>query len=71
MHATTTADARTRAELHRQRAHRFGKRLLRQSIAQLIAIGVAHALIEDVNEPLYRIDGMLWQLKKAGKLVGS
>ena len=24
-------------------------------------------LIEDVNEPLYRIDGMLWQLKKAGK----
>ncbi len=24
-------------------------------------------LIEDVNEPLYRIDGMLWQLKQAGK----
>ena len=24
-------------------------------------------LIEDVNEPLYRIDGMLWQLKRAGK----
>jgi muramoyltetrapeptide carboxypeptidase len=23
-------------------------------------------LIEDVNEPLYRIDGMLWQLKNAG-----
>ncbi|MFQ5449807.1 MAG: LD-carboxypeptidase [Nitrospinaceae bacterium] len=25
-------------------------------------------LIEDVNEPPYRIDGMLWQLKTAGKL---
>lgn len=24
-------------------------------------------LIEDVNEPLYRLDGMLWQLKSAGK----
>lgn len=24
-------------------------------------------LIEDVNEPAYRIDGMLWQLKQAGK----
>ncbi len=27
-------------------------------------------LIEDVNEPPYRIDGMLWQLKKAGKFKG-
>jgi muramoyltetrapeptide carboxypeptidase len=27
-------------------------------------------LIEDVNEPLYRIDGMLWQLKQAGKFKG-
>ncbi len=27
-------------------------------------------LIEDVNEPTYRIDGMLWQLKQAGKLKG-
>jgi len=27
-------------------------------------------LIEDVNEPLYRIDGMLWQLKNAGKFKG-
>ena len=24
-------------------------------------------LIEDVNEPAYRIDGMLWQLRQAGK----
>lgn len=27
-------------------------------------------LIEDVNEPAYRIDGMLWQLKVAGKFRG-
>ena len=27
-------------------------------------------LIEDVNEPLYRIDGMLWQLKNAGMFKG-
>jgi len=27
-------------------------------------------LIEDVSEPLYRIDGMLWQLKNAGKFKG-
>jgi muramoyltetrapeptide carboxypeptidase len=27
-------------------------------------------LIEDVNEPPYRIDGMLWQLKAAGKFRG-
>jgi muramoyltetrapeptide carboxypeptidase len=27
-------------------------------------------LIEDVNEPLYRVDGMLWQLKNAGKFKG-
>ena len=27
-------------------------------------------LIEDVNEPAYRIDGMLWQLKQAGKFKG-
>jgi muramoyltetrapeptide carboxypeptidase len=27
-------------------------------------------LIEDVNEPLYRIDGMLWQLKNAGVFKG-
>lgn len=27
-------------------------------------------LIEDVNEPPYRIDGMLWQLKTAGKFDG-
>ena len=27
-------------------------------------------LIEDVNEPAYRIDGMLWQLKTAGKFRG-
>jgi len=27
-------------------------------------------LIEDVNEPLYRVDGMLWQLKQAGKFKG-
>jgi muramoyltetrapeptide carboxypeptidase len=27
-------------------------------------------LIEDVNEPSYRIDGMLWQLKAAGKFRG-
>ena len=27
-------------------------------------------LIEDVNEPFYRIDGMLWQLKEAGKFKG-
>ncbi len=27
-------------------------------------------LIEDVNEPLYRLDGMLWQLKTAGKFKG-
>ena len=27
-------------------------------------------LIEDVNEPAYRIDGMLWQLKAAGKFKG-
>ncbi len=27
-------------------------------------------LIEDVNEPAYRIDGMLWQLKTAGKVRG-
>jgi muramoyltetrapeptide carboxypeptidase len=27
-------------------------------------------LIEDVNEPAYRIDGMLWQLKAAGKFRG-
>jgi muramoyltetrapeptide carboxypeptidase len=26
--------------------------------------------IEDVNEPLYRIDGMLWQLKNAGMFKG-
>lgn len=27
-------------------------------------------LIEDVSEPLYRIDGMLWQLKNAGMFKG-
>jgi muramoyltetrapeptide carboxypeptidase len=27
-------------------------------------------LIEDVNEPAYKIDGMLWQLKAAGKFRG-
>ena len=27
-------------------------------------------LIEDVSEPAYRIDGMLWQLKMAGKFKG-
>lgn len=27
-------------------------------------------LIEDVNEPLYRVDGMLWQLKNAGMFRG-
>ncbi len=27
-------------------------------------------LIEDVNEPLYKIDGMLWHLKQAGKFKG-
>ena len=27
-------------------------------------------LIEDVNEPFYRIDGMLWQLKNAGMFKG-
>jgi len=27
-------------------------------------------LIEDVSEPAYRIDGMLWQLKAAGKFKG-
>ncbi len=27
-------------------------------------------LIEDINEPAYRIDGMLWQLKAAGKFQG-
>lgn len=27
-------------------------------------------LIEDVNEPAYRIDGMLWQLQQAGKFQG-
>lgn len=27
-------------------------------------------LIEEVNEPAYRIDGMLWQLKEAGKFKG-
>ena len=27
-------------------------------------------LVEDVNEPLYRIDGMLWQLKHAGIFKG-
>ncbi len=27
-------------------------------------------LIEDVNEPLYRVDGMLWQLKNSGKFKG-
>ena len=27
-------------------------------------------LIEDVNEPAYRIDGLLWQLHQAGKLKG-
>ena len=27
-------------------------------------------LIEDINEPAYRIDGMLWQLKTAGKFRG-
>ena len=27
-------------------------------------------LIEDVNEPLYRVDGMLWQLKNAGMFKG-
>ena len=26
--------------------------------------------IEDVNEPLYKVDGMLWQLKAAGKFKG-
>ena len=26
--------------------------------------------IEDVNEPLYKLDGMLWQLKAAGKFEG-
>jgi muramoyltetrapeptide carboxypeptidase len=26
--------------------------------------------IEDVNEPLYKLDGMLWQLKAAGKFKG-
>ena len=27
-------------------------------------------LLEDVNEPLYKIDGMLWHLKQAGKFKG-
>ncbi len=27
-------------------------------------------MIEDVAEPAYRIDGMLWQLKTAGKFKG-
>ena len=27
-------------------------------------------IIEDVNEPLYKLDGMLWQLKAAGKFKG-
>lgn len=27
-------------------------------------------LIEEVNEPLYKIDGMLWHLKQAGKFKG-
>lgn len=27
-------------------------------------------LIEDVNEPLYKLDGMLWQLQAAGKFKG-
>ncbi len=27
-------------------------------------------LIEDVNEPLYKVDGMLWHLKQAGKFKG-
>ena len=27
-------------------------------------------LLEDVNEPLYKIDGMLWHLKQAGKFNG-
>ncbi len=27
-------------------------------------------LIEDVNEPAYKIDGMLWQLREAGKFKG-
>jgi muramoyltetrapeptide carboxypeptidase len=27
-------------------------------------------LIEDVNEPIYKIDGMLWHLKQAGKFRG-
>ena len=26
--------------------------------------------IEDVNEPFYKLDGMLWQLKEAGKFKG-
>ncbi|MEK9629240.1 MAG: LD-carboxypeptidase [Nitrospinota bacterium] len=26
--------------------------------------------VEDVNEPLYKLDGMLWQLKAAGKFKG-
>lgn len=32
-----------------------------------IQTGDGILLIEDVNEPAYRIDGMLWQLKTAGK----
>ena len=32
-----------------------------------IQTGNGILLIEDVNEPAYRIDGMLWQLKTAGK----
>jgi muramoyltetrapeptide carboxypeptidase len=27
-------------------------------------------LLEDINEPLYKIDGMLWHLKQAGKFKG-
>jgi muramoyltetrapeptide carboxypeptidase len=27
-------------------------------------------LLEDVNEPIYKIDGMLWHLKQAGKFKG-
>ena len=35
-----------------------------------IQTGNGILLIEDVNEPAYRIDGMLWQLKTAGKFRG-
>ena len=35
-----------------------------------IQTGDGILLIEDVNEPAYRIDGMLWQLKTAGKFRG-